>query len=220
MGSSPRAGGTSSPRTRRWSASIRRQAWSIHGQVMHSPGPMLYWLLALPARFGSVTSIAVTMGVVNTLAIIGCVALARRRGGLILMFATAIGIALMAQSLPTEAMHDMWNPAAGLFPFLLLVFLCWSLACGEYRLLPLTVLRGELHHADPSDVCGADGGVARRRLRGCSIRSLERRRRRPADGRPRRGCRACGRGRSRRSCWRPPAGRSPRSIRSRTALAT
>jgi hypothetical protein len=28
---------------------------------MHSPGPMLYWLLALPARFGSVTSIAVTI---------------------------------------------------------------------------------------------------------------------------------------------------------------
>jgi hypothetical protein len=34
----------------------------------------------------------------------------------------------------------MWNPSAGLFPFTLLIFLCWSLACGEYRLLPLTVL--------------------------------------------------------------------------------
>ena len=43
----------------------------VHGQVMHSPGPMLYWLIALPARFGSVTSVAATMGVVNTLAIIG-----------------------------------------------------------------------------------------------------------------------------------------------------
>jgi hypothetical protein len=112
----------------------------VHGQVMHSPGPMLYWLLAVPARFGSVTSIAATMGALNTLAIIGCVALARRRGGLILMFATAVGIALMCQSLPTEAMHDIWNPAAGLFPFLLLIFLSWSLACGDRRLLPITVL--------------------------------------------------------------------------------
>jgi hypothetical protein len=34
----------------------------------------------------------------------------------------------------------MWNPSAGLFPFTLLIFLCWSLACGEYRLLPLIVL--------------------------------------------------------------------------------
>ena len=112
----------------------------VHGQVMHSAGPLLYWLLALPARFGSVTSIAVTIGIVNTLMIIGCVALAHRRGGLVLMFATAIGIALMCQSLPGEAMHDIWNPAAGLFPFLLLIFLCWSLACGDHRLLPFTVL--------------------------------------------------------------------------------
>ena len=90
----------------------------------------MYWLIALPARFGSVTSIAVTMGAVNTLAIVGCVALARRRGGLVLMVATAVGIALMCQSLPSEAMHDIWNPAAGLFPFLLLIFVvaaaCWT----------------------------------------------------------------------------------------------
>jgi len=112
----------------------------IRGQVMHSPGPMLYWLLALPAHFGSVASLAVTMGAINTLAIVGCVALAGRRGGLVLMFAAALAIALMCQSLPTEAMHDIWNPAAGLFPFLLLIFLCWSLACGEYRLLPAVAL--------------------------------------------------------------------------------
>ena len=112
----------------------------IHGQIMHSPGPMLYWLIALPARFGSVTSITVTMCIANTLAIIGCVALARRRGGLVLMFASAIGIALMCQSLPTEGMHDIWNPAAGLFPFLLLIFLSWSVACGDHRLLPITAL--------------------------------------------------------------------------------
>jgi hypothetical protein len=112
----------------------------VHGQVLHSPGPLLYWLIALPAHFGSVTSIAVTMGIVNTLAIIGCVLLARRRGGLVLMLLTAIGIALMCQSLPSESFHDIWNPAAGLFPFLLLIFLGWSLACGDHRLLPLTAL--------------------------------------------------------------------------------
>ena len=61
----------------------------ITGQIVHSPGPLLYWLLALPARFGSAASIALTMGALNTLAIVGCVALARRRGGLVLMFVTA-----------------------------------------------------------------------------------------------------------------------------------
>ncbi len=112
----------------------------VHGQVMHSPGPMLYWLLALPARYGSVASLAVTMCVLNTLAIVICVALARRRGGFVLMFAAAFGISLMCQSLPGEALHDIWNPAAALFPFLALVFVGWSLACGEYRLLPLAAL--------------------------------------------------------------------------------
>jgi hypothetical protein len=112
----------------------------VTGQIVHSPGPMLYWLLALPARFGSVSSLAVTMGIVNTLAIIGCVALARRRGGLVLMFAAALAIALMCQSLASESFHDVWNPAAALFPFLLLIFLCWSVACGDHRLLPLTVI--------------------------------------------------------------------------------
>jgi hypothetical protein len=136
---------------------------------------MQYWLLALPARFGGVTSIAVTMGVINTLAIIASVALARRRGGLILMFAAALGIALMCQSLPTEAMHDIWNPAAGLFPFLLLIFLGWSLACGDYRLLPVTALvasfltQTHLMYAAPTAVVLAVG------LGGLLLRRLERR---------------------------------------------
>ena len=144
----------------------------IHGQVMHSPGPMLYWLLALPAHYGSVSSLAVAMCIANTLAVIGCVVLARRRGGLVLMFATAVGIALMCQSLPTEGMHDIWNPAAGLFPFLFLVFASWSLACGEYRLLPVTALvasyvtQTHLMYAAPTAVLLAVGvgGLALGRL--------------------------------------------------------
>ena len=149
----------------------------ISHQILHSPGPMLYWLIALPARFGSVTSIALTMGIVNTLAIIGTVALARRRGGLVLMFAAAIGIALLCQSLPSEALHDIWNPAAGLFPFLALIFLGWSVACGDVGLLPLTalvasfVVQTHLMYAPPTAVVlgvaaiGLIGAwMARRRL--------------------------------------------------------
>ncbi len=115
-------------------------AGNVTGQVTHSLGPMLFWLLALPSRFGGPTAMTVTMGAVNTLAIVGSVALARRRGGLVLMFMSAVAIALMCQSLAAETFHDVWNPSAGLFPFLLLIFVCWSLACGDYRLLPLAAL--------------------------------------------------------------------------------
>jgi hypothetical protein len=115
-------------------------AGRVTGKITHSLGPMLYWLLALPAHFGNPASITWTMGIVNTLAIVGVVALARRRGGVVLMFAAAIALVLMCQSLAAETFHDVWNPSAALFPFTLLIFLCWSLACGEYRLLPLTAL--------------------------------------------------------------------------------
>jgi hypothetical protein len=115
-------------------------AGEVTGEVTHSLGPMLFWLLALPAYYGSTVGMTLTMCALNTLSIVGCVALARERGGRVLMAMTALAIALMCQSLTAETFHDIWNPSAGLFPFTLLIFLCWSLACGAYRLLPLTVL--------------------------------------------------------------------------------
>jgi len=115
-------------------------AGEVTGNVTHSLGPMLFWLLAIPAHAGSTVGMTLAMGALNTLCIVGSVALARRRGGRALMAMTALAIALMCQSLAAETFHDVWNPSAGLFPLTLLIFLCWSLACGEYRLLPLTVL--------------------------------------------------------------------------------
>ena len=51
-------------------------ASSVTHHTLHSLGPMLYWLLALPARFGSPETMALWMGAVNTLAILAIVALA------------------------------------------------------------------------------------------------------------------------------------------------
>ncbi len=115
-------------------------AGEVTGRVTHSLGPMLFWLLAPAAYSGSDTGMTVTIGALNTLCIVGAVALARRRGGRVLMVMSACAIALMCQSLAAETFHDVWNPSAGLFPFTLEIFLCWSLACGDYKLLPLTVL--------------------------------------------------------------------------------
>ncbi|HEY3728105.1 MAG TPA: hypothetical protein VGL51_13075 [Solirubrobacteraceae bacterium] len=114
--------------------------WSqILGRPIFSPGPMLYWLLAIPAHLGS-TALPIWMAVVNVLCILVTVLLARRRGGDVLMFATAIAIPLMCRSLLSETFHDIWNPSTTPLPFTVLCFAAWSVACGEYRLLPLTVL--------------------------------------------------------------------------------
>lgn len=103
-------------------------------------GPLLFWPLALPAHFLGPSSLAVTAGVVNLACVMGSVGLAYRRGGPPLMFAAAIALPLMLASLPAENYSDVWNPALAVLPFTLLLFLAWSLACGEYRLLPLSVL--------------------------------------------------------------------------------
>jgi hypothetical protein len=108
-------------------------------QVYH-PGPLLFWLLAVPAHFLGALSLPLTVGVVNVACVIGCVALARRRGGIGLAVGVAFAIALMLFSLPSDAYAGVWNPAAPLMPLTLLFFLAWSIACGEHRLLPLAVL--------------------------------------------------------------------------------
>jgi hypothetical protein len=115
-------------------------AGEVTGHVTHSLGPMLFWLLAVPAYYGSTVGMTVVMGATNTLSIVGCVVLARRRGGRVLMAMSAAAIALTCQSLAAETFHDVWNPSAGLWPFTLLIFLCWAVACGSYRLLPLTAV--------------------------------------------------------------------------------
>jgi hypothetical protein len=112
----------------------------VTGRPAHDLGPMLYWLLAVPVRLDDPAAMAVTMGIVNVAAVLAAVALARAGGGVPLMLMTAVAIALTCTSLAPETFHDIWNPAASLFPFLLLILLCWSLAGGRHRLLPVTVL--------------------------------------------------------------------------------
>lgn len=116
------------------------EASTVTGQPTYSPGPLLYWLLAVPAHLGTAAPLTITMALVNVACIVGAVALARRRGGDALAAVTAVAIALLCISLSSESLHGIFNPSAALFPFLLLFPLCWSLACGELRLLPLTVL--------------------------------------------------------------------------------
>jgi hypothetical protein len=78
--------------------------------------------------------------VVNAASALLCVALAHRRGGNALMIVTAVAVAVMSYSLGGEAMHSLWNRSAALLPFTALLFVAWSAACGDYRLLPVAVL--------------------------------------------------------------------------------
>jgi hypothetical protein len=126
-----------------WTPLVGQWSWGATATLderTYSLGPLLFWMLAIPARLPGSAAFPVTMGIVYTAAVAGAVALAHRRGGRPLMFATALAIAAMCGSLETQVLSDIWNSSAGVVPLMLLIFLCWSVACGEYRLLPVTVL--------------------------------------------------------------------------------
>jgi hypothetical protein len=111
----------------------------LHEQAYHL-GPLLFWLLSVPARWLHPSLLPVTVGILNVACVVGIVAIARRRGGRALMFVVAAGLALTLSSIPAAAHAAVWNPAAAFLPFTLLIFAAWSIACGEYRLLPVAVL--------------------------------------------------------------------------------
>jgi hypothetical protein len=115
-------------------------ASDVLSETVYSPGPLLFWLMAIPARLPDPIFMSFTAAAVNIASIVGTVGLAWRRGRWVLAVATAVAIPVMLASLPAETYADIWNSSAPLMPMMLLVFLSWSLACGEYRLLPLAVL--------------------------------------------------------------------------------
>jgi hypothetical protein len=124
-----------SPLVGQWSTSS-----AVVGEPIYSLGPLLNWLLAFPARLGNPAWLALAMGAVNAASAALCVALAQRRGGTALMIVVAVAVAVMSYSLGGEAMHSLWNRSAALLPFTALLFVAWSAACGDYRLLPVAVL--------------------------------------------------------------------------------
>ena len=115
-------------------------ASQVLAEQSYSLGPLLYWLLALPSRVSDPAAFVFTMGLVNVAAVMGSVALALRRGGVVFAALVSFAFVVMLSSLPAPIYSDIWNPSAGHLPLTLLIFLTWSLACGEYRLLPLAVL--------------------------------------------------------------------------------
>ncbi|MGI8558365.1 MAG: hypothetical protein ACR2ND_08645, partial [Solirubrobacteraceae bacterium] len=112
----------------------------LTGVNTYSPGPLLYWLLAVPAHLPGLWALPTTMAVVNGASVVGSVLLARRRGGPVFMVVAAAAIVVMLSSLPTDLPSDIWAPSAPLLPFTLLVIVSWSVACGDAQLLPLAVL--------------------------------------------------------------------------------
>ncbi len=102
------------------------------------PGPVLFYLLAVPYRLTGSRSIGLLLGalLINGAAILGMAAIARRRGGAPLMLLTLLGCGLVVRSLGPEFVRNPWNVWIAVLPFGLLVFLTWEMICGSAWALP------------------------------------------------------------------------------------
>ncbi len=112
----------------------------VSGHNTYSPGPLLYWVHAVPARFPGFLAFPIAAAVVNGASLAGAVLIARRQAGEVFMLVAAASLAVMCSSLPADLPIDIWSASAPVIPFTLLIFLGWAIGSGDVRLLPLAAL--------------------------------------------------------------------------------
>jgi hypothetical protein len=105
------------------------------------PGPLLFWVLALPYRLSGSTTQGMLLGAtaVNVAAVIGCLILARRRGGLVLTVLVGLFLAAMIRGYGAAFLFRFWNPDLPAFPTAFVVLGTWSVIEGDRRVLPAVV---------------------------------------------------------------------------------
>jgi len=106
------------------------------------PGPALFMVLSVPYRLlGSrPNGLLFAALLVNGASVAVIVLLAWRRGRRPLTIGTAIGLALLCRALGAVFLRDPWNPYITVLPFAALVFLAWSIACGDAWMVPVALL--------------------------------------------------------------------------------
>jgi hypothetical protein len=112
---------------------------------VNNPGPLLFDLLALPTTLvpGGV-GVAVAAAVVNVLAIVGIAWVARRLAGPLGVGVAMAGVAGLCWAMGSELLFQPWQPHSLLLPFLLFLFVAWSIGDGDAALLPLAALVASL----------------------------------------------------------------------------
>lgn len=105
------------------------------------PGPLQFYVLTPFYWLSGGAAVGINLGalVINGGSVIGMALIARRRGGLPLTLCVVVASGLLMRTLGAEFVHDPWNTFLTVFPYGLLVFLTWSMTCGDRWALPAGV---------------------------------------------------------------------------------
>jgi hypothetical protein len=119
-------------------------AAGFYGTNINHPGPLLFDLLAVPTHLGGSSGLAIGVALLNCAALLGVAVFAYRRGGP-LVGATVMAVAAaLVWAYGSETLFAPWQGFSVLFPFLLLLVLAWSTACGDLVALPIIAFVGSL----------------------------------------------------------------------------
>jgi hypothetical protein len=110
------------------------------------PGPLLFWLFAVPYRLlgQSSSTMLLASALANAGAILGLGVFAWRRGRSPLVAGATIGLAILCTHLGPSFVRDPWNPSITVLPFALFVVLAWSAWEGDRPAVPLLAFIGSL----------------------------------------------------------------------------
>lgn len=105
------------------------------------PGPIAYYLLAVPYRLVGARPWALLLGaaLINAVAIALAVRIAGRRGQTRSALALAALILVTIPALTDDHLHDPWNPHLAVFAFLLAAVATWAALCGSRWCLVVAV---------------------------------------------------------------------------------
>ena len=102
------------------------------------PGPLMYWLLAVPYHFfgDKPEAILTAAATLNALTVAALSAVAWRRGRLPMVALTMAAIAILIHAMGPAMIRDPWNPFITLLPLALTAFLVWSVIEGDHWMWP------------------------------------------------------------------------------------
>ncbi|MEZ5141846.1 MAG: hypothetical protein R2726_04920 [Acidimicrobiales bacterium] len=107
------------------------------------PGPLGSYLLAPAWALRSTPgSVLAACALLNGAAVLGAVALTRRRAGSLAAVGMAATLLLVARSMGPVLLRDPWNPWLPVLPFALFLVAAWAMATGSRWALPVAVGAG------------------------------------------------------------------------------